>query len=1230
MVVNTHDDGAGSLRQAILDANANPNSGGPDIIAFDILGSGVQTITPASALPTITDPVTIDGYSQLGASPNSLTTGDNAVLEIEINGSSAGAGTSGLVINAANTTIRGLVIGGFSGDGIDVATSEVTIAGNFVGTDPTGTFAIANSRDGVLIDGGATNNTIGGSTPGSRNIISGNSGNGIEIAEMNGNNNLIAGNYVGTDYTGTVAIANGNDGILIRNGNSNNTIGGTAAGAGNVISGNALLGVKVRGDSGSSHANVLQGNFIGTDSTGTVAIPNHGDGVYCLGDSNTLIGGTVAGAGNVISGNAMSGIHLLQDTGIVIQGNFIGTDFTGTHALGNATDGIYVPNGSNITIGGTTPAARNIISAASGTNRPAGYPGVGWGVDLGAGNSVIEGNFIGTDVTGTIAVGNQGGVIVEGQNDEVGGTVPGALNLISGNSGDGVGIGNGPGPAGIQIQGNFIGTDVTGTSALGNNIGIEGGFYGLIGGTVPGAGNVISGNKGTEIFAGTSNLLQGNLIGTDVTGTHSIRGNSAGSRILMPPTSNNNTIGGTVPAARNVIVSTIFLSGTGNVVEGNYIGTDITGTIALGLNGVAVGVDLTGGSNTIGGTAPGAGNLISGTQCIGIFIHGAAAAGNVVEGNLIGTDASGAAPLGNGFGFNPSNYVLAGVTISQGASGNTIGGTAAGAGNTIAFNAGAGVAVVDNNSLNNQIRGNSIHDNTGLGIDLGGDGVTLNTPGGPHVGPNNLQNFPVLTSISSSGSGTTISGILNSTANSAFTLDFYSNVAPDPSSYGEGQTYLGSLQNVTTNGSGNANFTASLSTPIPVGQGFVTATATDSAGNTSEFALDFNYNFSGFLTPVSLNRAFKQGCTIPIQWRLTDFNGNPVTSLSAVRSLTVTLGATTYTLYNGTTNTSSYTSGNTVFRNDGSQFIFNWSTKGFATGSYTLTASFNDGATQSKTVILSTSGGASSLVIEGTGTSAGTAGALLAGDLTLYIDNSNGELTSDEQARISDAVAGVETLVSPYGTNISVVDSSVGDAANIVIEMGRTSAVGGQAAGVLGCTTDSGLVTLIDGWSWYAGSDPSAITTSQYDFQTVVTHELGHALRLGHSANTASVMYAMLASGVANRALAVQDLNVPDTDSGACGLHAATARLGETPVALPQSLDPPVSAGGSGDNSTNVGDQLAAVQRLVSTDPVRLASDSGNRAHLPTEPDRAPSRHVVKAIVDRVFWDWNEFPELST
>jgi CSLREA domain-containing protein len=198
---------------------------------------------------------------------------------------------------------------------------------------------------------------------------------------------------------------------------------------------------------------------------------------------------------------------------------------------------------------------------------------------------------------------------------------------------------------------------------------------------------------------------------------------------------------------------------------------------------------------------------------------------NIIQGNYIGTDLTGTVDLGNGAN---------GVAISQGSSGNLIGGTANGAGNVIAFNSVNGIVLAGDAGTRNAISSNSIHSNGDLGIDLGWDGVTLYDLFDLDSGANNLQNSPVLTMVKNTGKGTVVQGVLVSRANTDFSLEFFNGESCDPSGYGEGQTYLGSVQ-LRTNTIGRASFRITLPTSFAA-DGFVTATATDSANNTSEYS----------------------------------------------------------------------------------------------------------------------------------------------------------------------------------------------------------------------------------------------------------------------------------------------------------------------------------------------------------------------------------------------------------
>jgi hypothetical protein len=379
--------------------------------------------------------------------------------------------------------------------------------------------------------------------------------------------------------------------------------------------------------------------------------------------------------------------------------------------------------------------------------------------------------------------------------------------------------------SGIQVVGNFIGTDQSGTAALGNYDGVclfQGANGNTVGGTSTGSANVISGNAhyGVDLaFGASGNVVLGNLIGTDKTGTASL-GNRAG--VLITAGATGNTVGGASSGSANVISGNIDgidlgPDTTGTVIQGNFIGTDKTGTVALANTYAGVAIYSGASGNTVGGTTSGSANVISGNGLTGVYLLGSGTSNNVVLGNKIGTDVSGTASLGNG----------AGVLVAYGATGNTIGGTAANSGNLIAFN-GKGVVVNENDTTGNSILGNSIRSNSGPGIDLGNDGLTANGAN-PRSFPNNGQNTPILTS----ASGTTVTGTLTSAASTTFRLEFFASPASGPAS--QGATFLGSLD-VTTNASGQAFFTASVSA-IPANS-VVTATATNlTTGDSSEFGI---------------------------------------------------------------------------------------------------------------------------------------------------------------------------------------------------------------------------------------------------------------------------------------------------------------------------------------------------------------------------------------------------------
>jgi hypothetical protein len=238
-VTNTNDAGAGSLREAILDANARP---GADEIGFNIPGSGVKTILPASELPSITGPVTVDGYTQPGSRPNSRATGAlAAVVLVELRGLNAGSGADGLDIEASNVVVRGLAINSFRGDGISLDSGTgARIEGNFLGTDASGTLDRGN-EDAVDVEETAAQNTIGGLTPEARNLISGNNGSAVALQGKGGNK--VQGNLIGVQKDGTTIMGGTSNSVIVQS--PDNTIGGTGSGSSNVIAHSFQRGVSV-------------------------------------------------------------------------------------------------------------------------------------------------------------------------------------------------------------------------------------------------------------------------------------------------------------------------------------------------------------------------------------------------------------------------------------------------------------------------------------------------------------------------------------------------------------------------------------------------------------------------------------------------------------------------------------------------------------------------------------------------------------------------------------------------------------------------------------------------------------------------------------------------------------------------------------------------------------------------------------------------------------------------
>lgn len=518
---------------------------------------------------------------------------------------------------------------------------------------------------------------------------------------------------------------------------------------------------------------------------------------------DTINFGIGSGAQTIMPGSALPTIVQPVTLNATTQPGFAGApiiELSGFTAGGSA-------NGLTISAGGSTVRGLVINSWS------------GYGIELNAlGGNTVAGNYIGTDIAGSAALGNTlSGVWVNGTSgNTIGGASAGDRNVISGNTGAGVAgvrIEN-PTASGNTVVGNFIGVDASGAAAIANYSGVQilEAPSNTVGGLSAAARNVISGNAMSGVAiegpASTGNSVIGNYIGIDAGGNSDV-GNGTGVRISA---SNGNTIGGATAGARNVISGSagrgVHLIGTldgGHTIQGNYIGTNAAGTAAIS-NHWGIYTQIDGEASQI------IGNLISGNTQFAIL----GSAPVQVRGNLIGTQADGISPLGNG--SDALDLV----------SGAVVGGIAPGEANVIAFNAGRGVR----GGAMEPIRGNSIHSNGGLGIDIGIPGPTLNDANDV----DGVQNFPVVNAASESMGMTTIGAQLHSTADTTLDVDFYASAICDATGYGEGETYIGSTT-ATTDSNGNVSISETY--PIVLAGRTVTATATNPDGMTSEFSQCF-------------------------------------------------------------------------------------------------------------------------------------------------------------------------------------------------------------------------------------------------------------------------------------------------------------------------------------------------------------------------------------------------------
>jgi hypothetical protein len=679
-VITTADDGPGSLRQAILDANASPNTTpGADEVRFAIPGEPgtVHTLRPLSPLPAVTGPTTLDATTQPGYAGSPL---------IELDGSSAGANADGLVLLDRPAIVRGFTVNRFAGHGMVVRQPTPTpyrpdsrlmnyLAGNRVGTNPAGDVARPNGGAGILI--AALETQVGGPLPGQANVISGNHGPGVWVqADLP----LRAGpppirmdsNLIGTNASGTAALGNGREGVLLHSGYVDMRT--------NVISGNAASGVRA---SGTQALGYIVTSNIGTDASGTVAVSN------------------------------------------------------GTSPTAEYRDGITLTAGAELSI------IRNTISG-----------NIGAGVGVAGANAQIDRNRIGTDASGNLALGN-GGDGVRLVRAIPSSTVSGSL--ISANGRDGVRVES---SERITLAGNRIGLNASRTAPLGND------------------GNGIT-------------LLGCRLIEVGMRPRPPVDG---WDQWFVPPPPPNR-IGGN--------------AGHGIAIHGG-LAAGVTSDISVFNN--EIGYDNTTGVNLPNG---GSGVYVAGARGVTIGPVDNVTAGNTIRGN-------------RGSGVYVAGAL--GVTIGP-ADGRTTG-------NTIRGNDGDGVTVTDlagTHSLNVRIIRNSIYDNGGIGIDLRpGPGVTPNDERDLDEGANHLQNFPTITGVERAGETTIVRFRLKVPAR-GFRVELFASSSPDAGAHGEGERFLGAAV-VTTGVAGDVTATISVPSSAIPPRSWLTVTATDTFGNTSEFS----------------------------------------------------------------------------------------------------------------------------------------------------------------------------------------------------------------------------------------------------------------------------------------------------------------------------------------------------------------------------------------------------------
>jgi len=868
-----------SLRAAIEQANATV---GANSIHFNIPGPGPHLIALTSALPLITEAVLIDGASE----PDFVSNANQPIVIID--GNDLAADGLRLTATADGSSIRGLVIRDFAGNGIRINSDSNghNLTGNYIGALNTlGQFVAGeqNASAAIRVDG--SNTTIGGVGMGLGNVLAGNNYSGLSFP-FGSANNVVIGNYIGVAADGTTAVPGTSFGVIAWNGATQIRIGGAAAGEGNIIA-NAQVGVLVD-DFPTNTMNIsILGNSIYNHSQIGIDLDNDSVTVNDADDSDggpnglqnypVLISASTNGSQFVVHGaltstaSALFRLEFFANAAASPNGFGEGARYLGAYTAATNTDGVLHfsallpvtvspwewvsatatdPNGNTSEFSAAIAPALtfvvNTVTDAPDANTADGLcetftPGeCTLRAAIEQANATTGFNAIWFNLPGagphTLAISSALPVMTD-------------VVAIDGRTE--------PDYAGAPV------IELNGASAGAGASGLQL-YSGASGSTVHGlAINGFSGGSAIRLIDSANNLIAANYLGTDVTGS-AAHANQTGV-FIFGAGAVRNLVGGPTPADRNIISGNnvdgiqILSSASHNLVIGNYIGLDVTGAAVI--SNTNQGIAIFGGafSNLVGGPLAVERNLISGNGGEGIRLAGIGTDNNLIQGNYIGTDVTGLLDVGNG---------VDGIFVTNDAAYNIIGGATAGAGNLIAGNTDDGVQFrhgsshnrVEGNwigvaadgltllgngddgirvqddatlSVNNALLGNWIAASGNQGIDIGADGVTPNDADDSDAGSNNLQNFPELSAATTTGSQLTVTGTLTSTAGMTFRIEFFANAIPEISGHGEGQRYLGAYI-AATDVNGILNFSVMLTATVAATE-TVTATATDANGNTSEF-----------------------------------------------------------------------------------------------------------------------------------------------------------------------------------------------------------------------------------------------------------------------------------------------------------------------------------------------------------------------------------------------------------